>query len=258
MDALIGHTGFVGTSLLRAGRHFDCQFNSRNIREISGHAFTTVVCAGVSAVKWIANKEPIADWDAIQSLIDALDTVRAERFVLISTVDVYPAPIAVTEESPITESPEAYGRHRLRLENWVRERFETHHIVRLPGLFGRGLKKNVIFDLINGNNISLINRDSRFQWYPTERLSGDIDAIVEAGIRTMNIAPQPVETSRIIDAFFPEWAENISSKPNPARYDMRTRYAEVLGGTGAYHLTSGDLLDAMDRFLASSHPRASS
>lgn len=49
MNALIGHTGFVGSNL-REQHEFDVFFNSRNIEEIKGGEFDLLVCAGVNAV----------------------------------------------------------------------------------------------------------------------------------------------------------------------------------------------------------------
>jgi hypothetical protein len=56
----------------------------------------------------------------------------------------------VDEETDIdTEGLLAYGLNRYRLECMVRERYPDALIVRLPGLFGRGIKKNFIYDYIN-------------------------------------------------------------------------------------------------------------
>jgi hypothetical protein len=48
MDALIGYSGFVGSTLLKQ-RHFDSLFRSTNIDEIVGKTFDMVVCAGAPA-----------------------------------------------------------------------------------------------------------------------------------------------------------------------------------------------------------------
>src|SRR5262245_360131 len=156
-DALIGSTGFVGGNLLRQA-HFDGLYHSRNVADLRGRAYDTVVCAGARAEKWKANQDPDADRRGLQSLFDAIDAVTASRFVLISTVDVYPSPVGVDEDSPIDPAAaSAYGRHRYELEEFVRARFREHLVVRLPGLFGPGLKKNVIFDLLHDNQVEKIH-----------------------------------------------------------------------------------------------------
>ena len=86
MDALIGHSGFVGTTLLRQ-RGFDALFRAADIDGVAGRAFGTVICAAAPAQKWIAERDPDADRLNIGKLADHLDTLQAERFVLISTVD---------------------------------------------------------------------------------------------------------------------------------------------------------------------------
>ena len=171
-SALIGHTGFVGTNL-RAAVPFDVLVNSTNVEELRGRSFDLIVCAGVRAEKWKANQNPDADRAGIRALTDALEGVTAKRFVLISTVDVYPNPIAVDEATPIDPAQtSAYGRHRLELELFARARFETL-VVRLPGLFGPGLRKNVVFDLLHGNQVEKIHPGGVYQYYNLDRLWAD-------------------------------------------------------------------------------------
>ena len=90
-SALIGHSGFVGGSLLRQA-NFDGLYNSSNIGGIGTRDWELVVCAAPSAVKWKANKFLEEDREHVDALIRELDQVRTAHFVLISTVDVYPAP----------------------------------------------------------------------------------------------------------------------------------------------------------------------
>ena len=70
--------------------------------------------------------------------------------MLISTIDVFKSPLGVDENSTIDVSGlAAYGYHRYLLECRVRENYPDALIIRLPGLFGRNIKKNFIYDFIN-------------------------------------------------------------------------------------------------------------
>lgn len=247
--ALIGYTGFVGSTLAR-DRSFRATFNSRNIETIRGRHFNTVVCAGVSAVKWLANKEPDKDWEAISRLIDCLSTVEADRFVLISTIDVYRDPSGQTErDAPPLDGLHPYGRHRLKLEAFVRQRFPVSTIVRLPALFGTGLRKNAIYDMIHLNAPEKVVPNGSFQWYPTRRLADDLDRIVAAGLDLVNITAEPVEMGAIHDRFF---ADVTIAPPvaKPPRYDMRSIFDEVLGGHGGYHLSANQVFQELETFIA--------
>lgn len=146
---LIGHTGFVGSALLRQAA-FDACFNSANIAAIDGEDFATLVCAAAPGSMLTANRTPERDLAQIEGLIARLEGVRAERFVLISTIAVL-ADFAGGDDEGTTAYQEtlAYGRHRRMLEAFVESHFADSLIVRLPALFGRGLVKNFVFDLLN-------------------------------------------------------------------------------------------------------------
>lgn len=161
--ALIGYSGFVGSTLANALQPSH-RFRSTTIGEMGGKHFEHVICAGVQAKKWWANQNPDEDMEAIQRLLDVLTTVTADRFTLVSTIDVYPCPRDVDEETLIDKTGHhAHGLHRLLVEEWVKMNFENHCILRLPGLFGPGLKKNVIFDLMHDNNLENVHPDGVFQ-----------------------------------------------------------------------------------------------
>ena len=146
--SLVG-TGFVGAAL--AGQWtFDAIYNSRNISDIAGKSYDLLVCAAAPATMWAANQNPDADKANIKALFAALQQVSVGHFVLISTIAVLNDTAAgYTEESARYEIEKAYGRHRRELELALSEHFRTTHILRLPALFGAGLKKNFLFDLAN-------------------------------------------------------------------------------------------------------------
>lgn len=146
---LIGHTGFVGGALLRQTQFAQC-YNSANIAAIAGEAFGTLVCAAAPGSMLEANRAPERDAAQIEALIAHLSTVEAERFVLISSIAVL-ADFAGGDDEGTSAFQQtlAYGRHRRMLEAFIEERFPRSLIIRLPALFGHGLRKNFLFDLLN-------------------------------------------------------------------------------------------------------------
>src|SRR5689334_17424607 len=86
--ALVGHTGFVGGSLAAAS-NFDVLINRDSLDLLRGMQIDRLVCAGLPAAKWIANQSPRKDAENVRRLESVLSTIRAETFVLISTIDVY-------------------------------------------------------------------------------------------------------------------------------------------------------------------------
>lgn len=250
MDALIGSTGFVGQAL-SAQRAFGAAYHSTDIEQIEGRRFDRIVCAGVSAVKWWANANAEADQHGIDLLTRHLDHVETGRFVLISTVDVYGTPVGVDEGDAVPgPGLHPYGLHRARLEDWVRRRFPGAHVIRLPALFGPGLKKNALFDLLHGNRLEHVDPASRFQWYPLERLADDIDRVQALGLPLVNLATEPVGMAEIQRRFFP--GRMLGGQSKPAAYDVRTRHGAAFGGDGRYALSAETVLEAMGRFVQAS------
>ena len=149
MRALVGYTGFVGGHLY-AGGGYDRVYNSKNIEESFGTEPDLLVFAGLRAEKYLANREPGEDLARIREAQENIRRIGAKRVVLISTIDVFKTPVLVDEMAEVdTEGLQPYGYHRYLLEQWVREHYGDALIIRLPGLFGKGIKKNFIYDYIH-------------------------------------------------------------------------------------------------------------
>lgn len=250
--ALIGYSGFVGQTLLRA-TSFDHLYRSTNIRDIAGHSFDMVVCAGAPAKKWLANKEPEADARCIDSLIDCLRAIQADRFVLVSTVDVFKSPICVDETTAVdTKGLHPYGINRWRLEQFVREHFANALVIRLPGLVGPGLKKNIVFDFLNDNNLHSINAQDVFQFYPMVQLWSDIQKCLALGLKLVHLTAEPLDVASVAKrAFGLDFANML---PRPAiRYDFRSVHAAHWGKQN-YQYSAEESLAAI-REYAQTEPR---
>lgn len=245
---LVGYTGFVGSNLLDQNR-FDDRYRSTNIDQIRGKSYDLLVCAGVPAVKWHANKFPEEDLANIDRLFDHLSTARVDRFVLISTVDVYPQTVAVDESFDCSSAPNhPYGTHRLDLERKLASIFPKLHVVRLPGLFGPGLKKNVIYDLLHDNCLSAINPDSTFQYYDLTCLWNDVSTVLAQKLPLVNLVTEPIATRTIIERFFP--AKQVGAEAaKPGRYQISTRFASAFGKSGEYRFDAGEVLKQLARYI---------
>ena len=80
--ALIGYTGFVGGNLNNQYEFTDC-YNSKNFQEMKDQDYDIVVCAGVSAVKWMSNKEPEKYLANIKVLEDVIKTIKSKNLIII-------------------------------------------------------------------------------------------------------------------------------------------------------------------------------
>lgn len=149
MTALVGYTGFVGSNIYEAGQ-FDAVYNSKNIEEAYGTNPQLLIYAGIRAEKYLANHAPEKDMELIIQAEENIRKIHPKKLVLISTIDVFRVPKDVDENSRIdTVNLHAYGYNRYQLELWVRETYPDALIVRLPGLFGKNIKKNFLYDFIH-------------------------------------------------------------------------------------------------------------
>jgi hypothetical protein len=222
-NGLIGHTGFIGTNL-KAEYFFDKKYNSSNIREIEGEQFDLLICAAPSAVKWKINKDPLPDLHNIAAIASHLSKVQFKKMILISSIDVYGGDISkgFDEDQAPPTNQHYYGFNRCMSEKYFSSLGDCS-IIRLPGLFGTGLKKNIIFDLMNDNMLENISPKTKLQWFNVNKLKGQIDFVLTNDIKLLNVAPEPIPTSEIISDLFPEKMSECRGVSDIS-YDVRTKY----------------------------------
>lgn len=131
-----------------AKHNFTAVCHSSDVAAQYGTRPSLCVYAGVPAAMFLANADPEADLAVMAAARQNLQKIAPQEVVLISSIAVYADSRGKDEDDePDTENLSAYGRNRLQLEQWVREDFPDALIVRLPALYGRGLKKNFLYDL---------------------------------------------------------------------------------------------------------------
>lgn len=151
MISLVGYTGFVGNNIYAsAGNTIDAVYNSKNIEDAYGTNPDLLIYSGLRAEKYLANISPEKDYELVERAENIITKINPKNIVLISTIDVIKNPYDVNEDNCIeTQGLHPYGLNRYMLELWVEEHFADALIVRLPALYGKNLKKNFIYDMIN-------------------------------------------------------------------------------------------------------------
>tara|TARA_B100000787_G_C16193625_1_gene299172 strand:+ start:2203 stop:2982 length:780 start_codon:yes stop_codon:yes gene_type:complete len=241
-NALIGYTGFLGSNL-KFQTKFNYFFNSKNIDDIKENSYDLVVCCAPNAEKWLANKEPNNDLANIKKLISNLKYVKCNKFILLSTVDVFSTPNNIYEDSFVDErnlSP--YGFNRRILEKFIEINFQNKMIIRLPGLVGPGLKKNIIFDFHNNNQLSKIDSRNLYQFYPVIELWSLINLANNLNIELVHFSAEPISVSEIAKQCFGKFFINELSDPLQ-KYNLKSLYTKQLfGRSGPYHYSKQDII----------------
>lgn len=246
---LVGCTGLVGGNLI-SQTDFDFKFNSKNIHELPDLVSDgcEIYLACLPATKWQINKDAESRLNDLQNCLDLINILSKRKYskvFLLSTIDVYSGVNTVANES-MTMFPTGigYGENRRLFEFMVKESlsYEKLKIYRLPALFGEGLKKNILFDLINKNQLEKINKNSYYQWYNLRSLWQDISSDTYPN-EIVNLFTEPVFTGDIIDRYFP--GEDIGFySEEPIVYNHKTNLS-----TDGYINSAEEMLTQIGEFL---------
>ena len=132
--------------------------------------------------------------------------------------------------------------------SFCRARFVTT-VVRLPGLYGQGLRKNAVYDLLHDRSVDAIAGNARFQFYDVDRVWSDVERVLAAGADTANITSEPVAMSDVASRVFNRTLPTPWSDSAPS-YDVRSRYAYLVHGDNGYWFDAATVYDGLQRFVA--------
>jgi hypothetical protein len=188
MIGIIGPYGFVGSSVLRALKREDIVLIDRsNIDFCSSYFYSTLyICAG-EARKWYVNSNTKDSTKSMVDLYTSISRFRASKVVYFSSIDVYNKDQNVNDGYSI----EPYGVLKLVFEDLIVKVFENCVIVRLGALFGNGLKKNFLFDLLN----------KRFEWIESQSPLTGFQYFNLDQIKLLLDCVKEIRGQHIVDAF---------------------------------------------------------
>jgi nucleoside-diphosphate-sugar epimerase len=175
MIFLIGGRGLVGSAFARL---FDAQgrdyaiLDRESYPRYIGKPCSLLINANGNSRKPLAREKPMEDFDAsVRTVRSSLVDIRFERYIHLSSCDVYPdctSPETTREDATLplaAQSP--YGFHKYLAEQCVQHAAEDWLIFRFGGFVGPGLKKNAIFDILQGGPLWL-DPQSELQFLNTD------------------------------------------------------------------------------------------
>lgn len=188
MNVLIGHTGFIGSSLNQD--YFNLRISSKDWDSISDNSISAdeVIITAPSGLKWKANQEPEKDLNNIEELLSNIKNKfkSIRRLILISSNDA----ILKTSE---------YGKNRsyfyIQLQDYCLSNDIPFYAFFLGMTFGTKAKKGMVYDFLHGNFDYY--KGGVYQLYPVSRLAKDIRYCVDHSIHVALLCSEPIQTKEI-------------------------------------------------------------
>lgn len=112
---------------------------------------------------------------------------------------------------------------------------------------GSGLKKNIIYDFKNHNEIEKIESDNVFQFYPMKNLLKDINKADELGLDLVHLTACPVSVKEVAKFAFDLDFNNHTGKPLIS-YDFKTVYGTLFGKIRDYQYDKEESLKAIKEY----------
>ncbi len=155
--AVIGAKGWVGSviyqELLRSSKYSVVGVTRENYSAMKEQDFDTIInCAMPSARFWAKNHQQEDFIETVKKTADLLYGWKFKKFVQISTV------------SARCQLDTIYGRHKAAAEKLCD--FGDNLIVRLGALYGEGMKKGVLVDMLEGKKV-FVDKTSRYSFIST-------------------------------------------------------------------------------------------
>ncbi len=227
----MGGSGLIGTTLQEQHK-FDLVFSSKDAHKIEKLDLNgyDIWLSCLPATKWKVNEDIEEDIYNMQYIVKLLHKFKFNNIILFSTIDVYEdSPLESSEHYAPNISEFKYGTNRRLFEIMVSQllTYNNLKIFRLPALFGKHIKKNILFDLLNYNQVEKIKAKSTYQWYDLNDLYKDVKGRLDLTPKIYNLFPEPVHTTRILE-MFPEYANKVDNVNQGSTYIFKTTHT----GTG--------------------------
>lgn len=104
------------------------------------------------------------------------------------------------------------------------------------------------FSALGFSALNFTDSRSRYQFYPLDRLWSHLEVALHYGIPKLNITTAPVEIAALHMYLRGKPFCNELSKP-PFDYDLRSKYASLLGGNNGYLISQSEILEDISAYI---------
>lgn len=185
---IIGGEGFVGSAYTRYCQKNELHYliiNRTNYHDYIGTSCDLLINANGNSKKFLARENPLLEFDAsVRSVRQSLIDFPAQKYVFLSSCDVYPdcsKPETTCEDITIDINQQSpYGFHKYLAEQCVQHCHPNWLIFRMGGFVGIGIKKNPIFDILQGEKMWL-DPASKLQYINTDIAANIVMEVIEKG-----------------------------------------------------------------------------
>lgn len=187
---LIGDTGFVGRTVYEyLNDKYEVTGINSKTENIPSDKFNLIInCAG-NAKKFLADKDPEKIKEIRERILEKILQINCKNIIHISSIDASSFP------------DNNYTMSKLVMEKCIKILFPKWIILRLGGMVGPYLKKNVVYDIVNNKNL-FVNFNSNYNYISTQEVASIVDKIINMNLNKeiINVAAcEPIQVKEIID-----------------------------------------------------------
>lgn len=150
---ILGYQGFVGSAIARYCKKKKINFlgvSRKNLDKSKNYKFNYLINCAIPSKRFWAKNFPHLDFnETVNKTAYFLNNFRYKKFIHISSIS------ARVQKNTI------YGLNKNKAEKLVKK--SNHLIFRLASMYGPGLKKGVIIDLLNSSTV-FVSKKSKYSF----------------------------------------------------------------------------------------------
>ena len=181
---IVGANGFLGKTLVEVAKDFDfktTEITRKNFDDYKYDKFDILVNTAMPSKKYWASKNPFLDFQqSVELTAELVFNWNFDKFIHISSISVNEIEIKLP-----------YSINKKAAE--IIASYPKSLIVRLGALYGKGLQKGALYDLLNSNKL-YVDLKSEYNYISTDFVSrwiysnSDREGIVElAAVNTISL-----------------------------------------------------------------------